>query len=121
MNTMAMHRMMNPRSSQQESSYDFVAVIGRGAYGTVYKARDMLNEGRFVAIKKMPINTNTAEGMPMVIIREIAMLKQLEKFEHPNIARLLGRPGLRLRPGVAVTAAERGDREQEEDTRRART
>ena len=32
--------------------YEEVAVIGNGAYGTVYKARDLKNDGQFVAIKK---------------------------------------------------------------------
>ena len=70
------------------TTYDFVAVIGTGAYGTVYKARALHSEdGEWVAIKKIRISTDTEEGMPMCTIREIAMLKQLEKFDHPNIVR----------------------------------
>ena len=29
------------------------------------------------------------EGMPLATVREIALLKQLERFDHPNIVRLL--------------------------------
>ena len=29
-----------------DADYEIVAVIGRGAYGTVYKARDRRNDGR---------------------------------------------------------------------------
>ncbi len=47
----------------------------------------MKNDGAFVAIKKIRIQTSAEEGMPMSTIREIAMLKQLENFEHPNIVR----------------------------------
>ena len=70
---------------QGASRYDEIAIIGNGAYGTVYKARDLKNEGQVVALKKIRIPTSTDEGMPMSTIREIAMLKQLEKFEHENI------------------------------------
>ena len=73
--------------SNSSHGYEEVAVIGNGAYGTVYKARDLKNDGQFVAIKKIRIQTSAEEGMPMSTIREIAMLKQLENFEHPNIVR----------------------------------
>uniref|UniRef100_A0A8D3D3F3 Protein kinase domain-containing protein n=1 Tax=Scophthalmus maximus TaxID=52904 RepID=A0A8D3D3F3_SCOMX len=52
--------------------YEPVAEIGEGAYGKVYKARDLKNGGRFVALKRV----------------RVAVLKQLEAFEHPNVVRL---------------------------------
>ncbi|KAL7646581.1 UNVERIFIED_CONTAM: hypothetical protein RMT77_001832 [Armadillidium vulgare] len=70
------------------NSYDELSVIGNGAYGTVYLGRDKSNEGRLVALKKIRI-TLTEDGVPVNALREIALLKQLEKFEHPNIVRLL--------------------------------
>ncbi|XP_002741831.1 cyclin-dependent kinase 6-like [Saccoglossus kowalevskii] len=70
-----------------KKQYEEVAEIGTGAYGTVYKARD-LETGRYVALKKVRVQTGE-DGMPLSTIREIAMLKQLEKFEHPNVVRLL--------------------------------
>ena len=76
--------------SNSSHGYEEVAVIGNGAYGTVYKARDLKNDGQFVAIKKIRIQTSAEEGMPMSTIRGIAMLKQLENFEHPNIVRYDG-------------------------------
>ena len=60
-------------------------VFFSGAYGTVYRARDKLND-TIVALKKMRF-TLTEDGVPMAILREISLLKQLEKFEHPNIVR----------------------------------
>lgn len=80
--------MMTSRRDGLEQNYEEIAVIGNGAYGTVYKARDLKNDGQFVAMKRIRIQ-NTEEGMPMSAIREIALLKQLENYEHPNVVRLL--------------------------------
>lgn len=81
---------MTTRTRQEsgDHNYEEVCVIGNGAYGTVYKARDLKNDGQFVAMKTIRIQ-NTEEGMPMSAIREISLLKQLEAYEHPNIVRLL--------------------------------
>lgn len=67
--------------------YEEVALIGNGAYGTVYKARDLQNEGRFVALKRVRIIVNSEEGMPLSTIREIALLRQIDNFSHENIVR----------------------------------
>ena len=56
-----------------------------GAYGTVYRARDKTTD-TIVALKKMRFSL-TEDGVPMAILREISLLKQLEKFDHPNIVR----------------------------------
>lgn len=82
----ASSQRMNRRRESSEKNYEEVAIIGNGAYGTVFKARDLRNEGQFVAMKRIRI-CNTEEGMPMTAIREIALLKQLEKYEHPNIVK----------------------------------
>ena len=74
------------RQDSGDNHYEEVCVIGNGAYGTVYKARDLKNDGQFVAMKSIRIQ-NTEEGMPMSAIREISLLKQLEAYEHPNIVR----------------------------------
>lgn len=57
-----------------------------GAYGTVYKARDLANPGRIVALKKVRVAL-TEDGVPMSTLREIALLKQLDAFQHPNIVK----------------------------------
>ena len=72
-----------------ESKFEDMAVIGNGAYGTVYKARDPDKEGSFVALKRIRVQTGTNDGIPMSTIREISMLKQIEKVEHPNVVRLV--------------------------------
>ncbi len=56
-----------------------------GAYGTVYRARDKTTDS-IVALKKMRFAL-TEDGVPMGILREISVLKQLDKFDHPNIVR----------------------------------
>ncbi|XP_073986242.1 cyclin-dependent kinase 4 isoform X1 [Rhodnius prolixus] len=69
-------------------SYVNLSVIGNGAYGTVYKARHISNPNLIVAIKKIRLPL-TEEGIPTSTLREIATLRQLETYEHPNIIRLL--------------------------------
>lgn len=71
----------------QESvvQYEPVAEIGGGAYGTVYKARDK-DSGQFVALKSVRVQTNQ-DGLPLSTVREVALLKRLEQFDHPNIVR----------------------------------
>ncbi|XP_072029429.1 cyclin-dependent kinase 4-like [Amphiura filiformis] len=78
--------MESHRRSESEN-YSVMAEIGTGAYGTVYKARD-LNNGDIVALKKVRIQTGE-EGMPMSTLREITLLKHLGNLEQPNIVRLL--------------------------------
>ncbi|KAH3701133.1 cyclin-dependent kinase 4-like [Dreissena polymorpha] len=77
------------RNDSGDHKYEEVTVIGNGAYGTVYKGRDLNNDGRFVAMKMIRLQNSAEEGMPMSAIREIALLKQLEAYEHPNIVKLL--------------------------------
>ncbi|XP_067004111.1 cyclin-dependent kinase 4 [Anabrus simplex] len=74
--------------SRDHGNYEEVALIGNGAYGTVYKARDLSNNGHIVALKKVRVPL-TEDGVPMSTLREIALLRQLDTLEHPNIVRLL--------------------------------
>lgn len=67
--------------------YEEISIIGTGAYGTVYKGFD-LKTSRIVAMKRIRIQI-TEEGLPISTIREIAYLRQLEKFDHENIVKLL--------------------------------
>ncbi|XP_055531667.1 cyclin-dependent kinase 4 [Wyeomyia smithii] len=73
---------------QLSTNYEELNVIGTGAYGTVYKARDLSNEGNIVALKKVRVAL-TEDGVPMSTLREIALLKQLDAFQHPNVVKLL--------------------------------
>jgi len=81
-------RLCEEQVLRPNSVYEEVAEIGNGAYGTVYKARDTRNDGSIVALKKVRLPLNE-DGVPLSTLREISLLKQLEKFQHPNIVRLL--------------------------------
>lgn len=72
---------------EESLKYEEVAEIGRGAYGTVFKGRNLQEEGQFVAMKKFVIPLALQEGVTMTVLREIATLKQIDGFRHPNIVR----------------------------------
>lgn len=71
----------------ERAVYQELSLIGDGAYGTVYKAKDTTS-GAVVALKKVRVPV-TEDGLPSSTLREIAALKQLESFEHPQIVKLL--------------------------------
>lgn len=79
---------VTPFSIFQHSSKSFeeMTIIGNGAYGTVYKAKDLANNGQFVALKKVRVPLEE-DGVPISTIREISLLKQLTALEHPNVVR----------------------------------
>ncbi|CAL5397507.1 unnamed protein product [Camellia sinensis] len=58
--------------------------IGKGAYGTVYRAFDCVIS-KTVAMKAVPFRNNIV-GIPSSVIRETSLLKDME---HENIVRLL--------------------------------
>ena len=63
----------------------YILFLYTGAYGTVYKASDKVT-GDIVALKQIRF-VLTEDGVPMSILREIALLKQLQKFNTPNVVR----------------------------------
>lgn len=65
-------------------NYQKIEKIGEGTYGVVYKARDLQNGGRIVALKKIRLEAED-EGVPSTAIREISLLKEMND---PNIVRL---------------------------------
>ena len=69
---------------KKDKTYTKTKLIGKGTYGTVYKAKD--DEGREIyALKKIKLQGDD-EGIPSTAIREICLLKELN---HINILRLL--------------------------------
>lgn len=63
--------------------YEIIVPIGEGAYGQVYKGRNIMTK-ELVAMKK--INRQFNDGFPFSSIREIALLKSVK---HPNIVSLI--------------------------------
>ncbi|XP_011310658.1 cyclin-dependent kinase 4 [Fopius arisanus] len=86
----------------EHAHYQELSQIGDGAYGTVYKAKDV-SSGQVVALKKVRVSL-TEDGLPTSTLREIAGLKQLERFEHPNIVKLLD-----VCHGMYLPSPERSD------------
>ncbi|XP_027016916.1 cyclin-dependent kinase 6 isoform X2 [Tachysurus fulvidraco] len=87
-------------SKCENSNYEILAEIGQGAYGKVYKARELGEKQRLVAVKKLNISTDPDEGIPQFMIREVALLRKIGYFNHPNVVKLLDvSAGLR-KPGL---------------------
>ncbi|KAF8378852.1 hypothetical protein HHK36_030201 [Tetracentron sinense] len=63
--------------------YDILEEVGKGAYGVVYKARDVLTND-IVALKKVDLGQGGG-GVPSSALREISILKEMD---HENIVRL---------------------------------
>ncbi|PUU76617.1 kinase-like domain-containing protein [Tuber borchii] len=66
-------------------NYQKIEKIGEGTYGVVYKAKDLKNNNRIVALKKIRLEAED-EGVPSTAIREISLLKEMSD---PNIVKLL--------------------------------
>ncbi|XP_072549134.1 cyclin-dependent kinase 4 [Salminus brasiliensis] len=75
--------------ARESSDYELLAEIGEGAYGKVYKAREIGGLQRFVAVKRLHIPGDPHTGIPQFMIREVALLRKIEYFNHPNIVKLL--------------------------------
>ncbi|OMJ68888.1 hypothetical protein SteCoe_33525 [Stentor coeruleus] len=73
----------NFRRSHDSTRYEPVEVLGHGAYGRVYKARD-IEKNTYIAMKKMNIDLER-EGVPTTTLREVALLKELN---HMHIVKL---------------------------------
>ena len=65
--------------------FQAVERLGKGTYGTVYKARKK-SDNKFYAIKKIK-NELDNEGIPSTALREIAILK---KMKNPNVVNVEG-------------------------------
>lgn len=69
-----------------EQRFRNLELIGEGAYGTVYSARDA--DGKRLALKVIRITANESDGIPLSTLREISNLKKVEAAHHPNIVKL---------------------------------
>jgi len=67
------------RDPSESDQYHFLEMIGSGATGTVFKAKDKKDKGRLVAIKQL--RYDNTEGTPHFIMREISDLRRLSGSE----------------------------------------
>lgn len=66
--------------------YELLSEVGKGAYGKVYKAREVEGEQRLLAVKKLNVRGSACDsGIPTVMIREVSLLMKMRFFNHPNI------------------------------------
>ncbi|CAL8304520.1 unnamed protein product [Merluccius merluccius] len=72
-----------------QRSYEVLVEVGRGAYGTVFKAREQRAPQRLVAVKRITVAGDAECGIPPFMIREVALLRKVEHFNHPNVVQLL--------------------------------
>ncbi|XP_030592017.1 cyclin-dependent kinase 6 [Archocentrus centrarchus] len=74
----------------QPLCYELLAEVGEGHYGKVYKAREVGEKQRLLAVKKFTFRGETSEsGIPAFMVREVALLRKMQYFNHPNIIKLL--------------------------------
>lgn len=68
--------------------YELLAEVGEGSYGKVYKAREAGESQRLLAVKKFNIRGDASDaGIPAFMIREVALLRKMKYFNHPNIVK----------------------------------
>ncbi|XP_023813163.1 cyclin-dependent kinase 6 [Oryzias latipes] len=76
--------------STEQLRYELLAEVGEGSFGRVYKAREIGEKQRLLAVKKLNFSLDSAKaGIPPFMIREVALLKKMGYFNHPNIVKLL--------------------------------
>ncbi|KAG7334759.1 hypothetical protein KOW79_001355 [Hemibagrus wyckioides] len=85
------------------SNYEILAEIGKGAYGKVYKAREVGHKQRLLAVKKLNISADPDAGIPQFMIREVALLRKIGYFNHPNVVKLLDVSASLKKPGLDLT------------------
>lgn len=74
--------------SEKPLSYELLAEVGEGSYGKVYKAREVGGTQRLLGVKKLDCRwASTETGIPPFMIREVAVLRKMAFFNHPNVVK----------------------------------
>ncbi|XP_038151771.1 cyclin-dependent kinase 6 [Cyprinodon tularosa] len=84
--------------------YELLAEVGEGSFGKVYKAREVGEKRRLLAVKKFNFSMSPQEaGIPPSMIREVALLRKVGYFNHPNIVKLLDASAESVGSGLDLT------------------
>ncbi|KAK5624273.1 hypothetical protein CRENBAI_000092 [Crenichthys baileyi] len=84
--------------------YELLAEVGEGSFGKVYKAREIGEKRRLLAVKKFNFRWVSEEaGIPPFMIREVALLRKVGYFNHPNIVKLLDASAVSVGLGLDLT------------------
>ena len=77
---------MNPLVGSKR--YERIDFLGEGTFATVYKAKNLADNGRIVAIKKIKLGNRTEarDGLNRTALREIKLMQELQ---HTNIIELI--------------------------------
>ena len=78
------HNNSTRKQMSISNKYEIIERIGAGAYGEVFKAREVSTH-KIVALKLIKRSVCT-DGFPKTTIHEIILLRQ---FDHPNITKLI--------------------------------
>ncbi len=70
---------------EEENRLVKLSIVGKGTYGSVFKAHKMKDPHRLYAVKKIDLSMEK-EGFPITALREIMLLRQLS---HENIIKFL--------------------------------
>ncbi|XP_022059269.1 cyclin-dependent kinase 4 [Acanthochromis polyacanthus] len=92
------------KTSSKPLSYELLAEVGEGCYGKVYKAREVGERQRLLAVKKFNIRGEALQsGIPAFMIREVALLRKMEDFNHPNVVKLLDASAVPVGMGLELS------------------
>lgn len=61
-------------------------VCFKGAFGVMYKGEDLINKESKVVMKKIDVAV-THVGLPTDMMCKVALLRELEEQQHPNIVK----------------------------------
>lgn len=91
----------NPAPSAINEPFEFMGLVGIGAYGKVFKAKEM-NTGKLVALKKIRTESQH-DGFPVTALREIKLLQSLHHTNVVTLQEMVMRKGMKCYHSFAAS------------------